>query len=80
MESPQLPPIEVMLAEIDEKIQEHARFAIINAMNQVAAQGDFLVLGALGVDAKTKILEIFITKCNEMLMEENTHGPTHTQS
>jgi len=64
-----LPPIDVMLAQVEACIEAHAAQAITNAMNQVAGEGDFLVLGALGVDARKKILEVFITRCQKMLSE-----------
>lgn len=63
------PGLKALVEKIDTKLAKEARGAIYDAINRVVAEGDLMVLGALGVDGRQKILDVFIEECQKLKEE-----------
>ena len=67
MSRPNLTPeMETFVKEAEERLVLEAETMIPSFISQLLSEGDVLILSVLGVDAKRKILDVFINQCQKL--------------
>ena len=72
------PELENVTRKMEEDLRKNARTSILQLLASVVGQNDLLLLAALGIDGRAKILDVFIEEC-QTLKEEFAHGTSRTR-
>jgi hypothetical protein len=63
------PEFQQFIKDANKRIEDEARSHVLNAIATIVSSSDILVLSTMGIDAKQKILEVFIMECNKLKEE-----------
>lgn len=69
--TPEIPELEAISVRLDQELRNRVRSSFMAVMEATLSEGDLLLLSALGVDGRHKILDVFIEECQSLKKELN---------
>ena len=76
-EPPRYPELAPVVDKMQSELKTRVRGLVTNLLIEAISEGDLLLLSALGIDGRVKILDVFSEEC-QTLKEEFSYGTSRT--